>query len=98
MNGASSRHRSRLARLARSTRLAALGVLVAVSGGCESKNDVPASKPAHVHPDFPVPPSPEMIAQSLDLEGDGGARRALGAPSADPDPAHWNPSCLAKRG
>ncbi len=74
----------------------ALVTLLAVA--CESRNDAPPPKPAHVHPDFPVPKSPEMIAQSVDLEGDGGARRAQGAPSANPDPAHWNASCLAKRG
>jgi len=67
--------------------------------GCESTEAAPPPpKPAHVHPTFPMPKSPEMIAQSVDLEGDAGARRAAAAASAVPDPAHWNASCLAKRG
>ena len=85
---------------ARSARygLGLLTLIAPLAWGCESTSDAPAPKPAQVHPDFAVPPSPEMIAQSAGFDRDAGAQRAQPGASAPPNPAHWNASCLAKRG
>ncbi|MET0792707.1 MAG: hypothetical protein ABW061_14395 [Polyangiaceae bacterium] len=64
---------------------------------CETSS-APAPAPtrsAWVHPEFPVRPSPEMIAQSnIGMEAE--ARRAA-AVAEPPPPKNWNASCLMHR-
>ena len=69
----------------------ALSLLCWQAIACESTAEPKRAPAAAVHPDFPVPPSPEMIAQSeLGLPDAGAAKPA---PKKD-----WNASCLARRG
>jgi hypothetical protein len=73
---------------------ASLGLLVLA---CESSSDAPRARAAAVHPDFPVRPSPEMIAQSnIGMRDDARRDDDAGAPPAAP-PKHWNASCLVHR-
>jgi len=61
---------------------------------CETAADPTPTHAAHVHPDFPVRPSPEMIAQSnigMATERDA----AEVAPP--PPPKNWKPGCLVHR-
>jgi hypothetical protein len=62
---------------------------------CESAGDPTPTRAAHVHPDFPVRPSPEMIAQSnLGMAAD---RDRAAAAAPPPAPKNWKPSCLVHR-
>ncbi len=60
---------------------------------CESSSAAPEPKrAARVHPVFPVPPSPEMIAQSMVGIADRDAGTAPVAP-----PKNWDASCQVNR-
>lgn len=61
---------------------------------CES-SEQPKRAAAAVHPEFPVPPSPEMIAQS---EPPSAREPPLSDAGAAISAEAWNPSCLIHRG
>lgn len=62
---------------------------------CQSAGDPAPTRAAHVHPEFPVPPSPEMIAQTTIGTMAAGERDAA-TPPATP-PKEWKPGCLVHR-